>query len=307
MYKNLLSSKENNYKQKGITPVVSIILLLIISVVIVGAASMFLQRAVSAAGSSAESAAAAQSQQLASQFRIDSVSSNKVYVRNMGTSGINRNSLAFYADGGSVAVSSGPDTISPNTVGEFTLSGFSWDSTAVVRVAGSGMSDTVANDEWRKITAIDDTVADLWSHDVNDRGFSYNKIMLIDRGSKSDYATGETPDGGAWYWEGFDIVKNAVKFSGTWYVAENEPQGRGCWNSGNYGRIPNNLYQIIEYTDQCWFGNTNYGSNSYCAKKVIIPVPGQGLRIESISDVESVDISCNLDNAFDVHFDIYVK
>ena len=184
---------------RGITPVVSIILLLIISVVIVGAASMFLSRAVTSAGAGAESAASRQSQQLASQFRVEGVSSNKVYVRNMGANTISSGSLGFYVDGAPVTAT-GSD-VAPNSVAEFTLNAAELAMTTGEKLAvkGTGFGDQLTANFYA------DNTAGYWKFDegtgtaIKDSAGSNDGVFKGEEGKFNDGTLGDgtcTPGSG---------------------------------------------------------------------------------------------------------------
>ncbi len=157
---------------------------------------------------------------------------------------------------------------------------------------------------WTRIEEVDVEVEDLFTYEFSDEGVSYTELLIVDKGSQQDYATGSSIDYGSWYWEGFDIAKNSIKVSGSWYTAQNEPAGRGCWNGDDFILWDNSNYNILEHPATCRYSSTNYPD--YCGTKIIMTLPGGG-RVEGISDVETISRGCWSDNYFIAKFDIFVR
>ncbi len=127
---------------KGITPVISIVLLLMVTVAIAGAAFIFLQSTFRGASETTSAQLEHQIGQFTSQPKIEGASGNNVYVRNMGSSEIR--GLIFYADDVKKDVT-GPVSIAPGQVGEYTLQGFSADATKKLKITSGTFFDQIIN------------------------------------------------------------------------------------------------------------------------------------------------------------------
>ncbi len=130
---------------KGITPVVAVILLLLITISIVGFSMLFFQRTAQTAGEAGEEQLQQQLAAAAEQFYVVSTDKNKVYIRNSGMSPLSN--LNFFADGVKVDTT-GPASITPGTIAEFTLNPQQMpisDSIALkVTSVGSSATETLA-------------------------------------------------------------------------------------------------------------------------------------------------------------------
>ncbi len=75
------------------------ILLLLITISVVGVAMIFFQRTAQTATESGEELLKGQISYISTNFRIDGVSGDKIYIRNMGGSAIKQDSMSLYVDG----------------------------------------------------------------------------------------------------------------------------------------------------------------------------------------------------------------
>lgn len=128
--------------RKGITPVIAVILLLLITISIVGIAFTFFQRTTEAATTTGSRQIEQQVSQIGTQFAIDGVDKNRVYIRNIGTSPLSN--LKFYVNNVDVNYT-GPASLAPNSVGAYTLNAtiISILDNSELRVGGTGVSDKI--------------------------------------------------------------------------------------------------------------------------------------------------------------------
>ncbi len=130
--------------QKGITPVIAIILLLLITISIVGFSFMFFQRTTETASQSGEEQLKQQTASAGTQLRIEGASGNKVYIRNVGGSKIDKSALGFYADGAPKTVASATvDPLPPGQAGEYQLNDFLATTAETIKVTSGGFGDTL--------------------------------------------------------------------------------------------------------------------------------------------------------------------
>jgi len=173
---------------KGITPVVAVILLLLITISIVGFAMMFFQRVAAQSAEGGEEQLQQQLSQAATQPRIASMSGDKVYVQNVGNTDLTKASLAFFVDGQKMAVAAGPDTLSPNSIDGYQLTGFSAGTAKSVKVTSGGLQDTVTRtirDSCREIVSNSESVGD-------------GLYKINPAGTEFDVYCDMTNDGGGW-------------------------------------------------------------------------------------------------------------
>lgn len=128
--------------QKGITPVVAIILLLLITISIVGFSLIFFQRTTQTAGEAGEQQLQQQISIASERFSVVNNDRNRVYIKNDGTAGLSN--LNFFVDDVKVDAT-GPASISPNSIGEFTLSSgqIPVDDEVSLKVTSAGYLDNV--------------------------------------------------------------------------------------------------------------------------------------------------------------------
>ncbi len=127
---------------RGITPVIAIILLLLITISIVGFALVFFQRTTETASQAGEEQLKQQVTQASSLPRIEGASGDRVYIRNVGNSNLDKSTLAFYVDGEQKTITSATvNPLPPGEFGEYQLSGFSADAATVVKVTSAGLED----------------------------------------------------------------------------------------------------------------------------------------------------------------------
>lgn len=126
--------------------VIETILLVLITVSVTSGAYVFYSRIQTSAVNASASQANSVMQTVGTKFQIESVSVNKVYVRNLGGSVIS--DLSIYVNG--VAIThTGPATLNPGTVGTYVLSnaelaGFT-DPVIIKVVVGPFSKSTSAN------------------------------------------------------------------------------------------------------------------------------------------------------------------
>ncbi|MEK6888358.1 MAG: fibrinogen-like YCDxxxxGGGW domain-containing protein [Candidatus Aenigmatarchaeota archaeon] len=127
---------------KGITPVIAIILLLLITISMVGFGFVFFQRTAQTATQAGDQQLTQQINQIGSQPRIESAAGNKVVIRNMGSAQLTTSNIIFFADN-TIKQFSGPASLAPGSVGEYTLQDFVAEGTAILKVSSVGFADTI--------------------------------------------------------------------------------------------------------------------------------------------------------------------
>ncbi len=103
---------------KGITPVIAIVLLLMVTIAIVGFSFTFLSSMFAGAAETTSQQMEQQLGAMSSCMQIDSISFDKVYVRNCGSGSLA--DFSVYVDTENIAVTNAP-VIAENAVGELTL------------------------------------------------------------------------------------------------------------------------------------------------------------------------------------------
>ena len=204
---------------KGITPVIAVILLLLITISMVGFSMVFFQRTVETATKSGDEQLAQQLDQIGSQPRIESAAGSKVVIRNMGSVALTVSNLVFSADG-ETKTSSGPASLGPGAVGEYTVQDFVAESVTVLRVSSAGFADTkrVMPRSCRGITALGQST-----------GSGIYTIYPLD--TRISAYCDMTSDGGSW-----TLVLLNSQYSTppkpTWIQAVNDNNVQGNMTSG---------------------------------------------------------------------------
>ena len=124
---------------KGVTAIIAIVLLLMITISMTGFVYLFLQRSFESASESSDSQIAQQSRSILTMMKVDSVSGNKIYIRNVGSVPISNSSLGVYIGNSAVNYTLDSD-VAPGQVAEMTING-SWElplGSSEIRITGVG-------------------------------------------------------------------------------------------------------------------------------------------------------------------------
>jgi len=106
---------------KGITPVIAVILLLMITISLVGFAFIWFSGLTKSITNQTSEHLEQQMRAMTSDFRIENVAGDKVYIRNIGTSEINKEGIGIYANNIKLDFTLQGDKIGPNEVKEIVL------------------------------------------------------------------------------------------------------------------------------------------------------------------------------------------
>ena len=131
--------------KKGITPIVSSLLLIIVVVVLISLAFIFFTKMFNDVSGSTSGQAKDASNKIAEDFKIDSISLNRIYIRNSRTTAIPSAAFKFYVNDAWVAVldyDKDPGLL-PDEVGCYLIdnSGGLLAGPVIIRVSGTVKSD----------------------------------------------------------------------------------------------------------------------------------------------------------------------
>ncbi|KHO48104.1 MAG: hypothetical protein QT00_C0001G0116 [archaeon GW2011_AR5] len=278
---------------KGITPVIAVILLLLITISMVGFSMVFFQRTAETATKAGDEQLQQQLANFASQPRIESVSRNRVYVRNAGSSDLGN--VAFFVNDAAVT-HAGPATLAPGSIETYYLNDAQLalleDGTADVKITSGGFNDVVRNvcfycDDaiaWWKFDEGSGTVAADSSGNGNDGTFNNGVVWAAGK-----YGNAISLDSASEYVEK-DITDITVPQMTLEFWMRPTTVGGGVWRDivGTRGHIDETRFHL-HATDNSlmWYGIASCGG-SYDTN--IIPTANQWYHVVGTLDGSRIKI-----------------
>lgn len=84
--------------RKGISEIVAVVLLLLVTIAIIGISFSWLMSTSQSAAGQTENETNTQTSRMTASFRVESVSSNMIYIRNTGTAALSAESLSVFVN-----------------------------------------------------------------------------------------------------------------------------------------------------------------------------------------------------------------
>ncbi len=146
------------------------------------------------------------------------------------------------------------------------------------------------------------TASKTWYSTVNDRGLSYNQLLL-NAGSEHSMDYSVPWSNNQWNSRGLSIAQTVLQFDSKGYVSRSTPAWRGCGASETgsvtlpgraTGYLPDSAYRNLSAQNECQFGAANAAGQ--CSSQMTVNVPYNGARLRAIGDLESAAGACTDDN-----------